>query len=341
MKVTSRETDRFLAQPPSTCGLILLFGPDAMRIALKREDFVKTSLGANAQEEMRLTRMTGAELRSEPAALQDAVKAIGFFPGPRAVLITEAGDGIAAIVKDALAAWAEGDAVIVLEAGNLGKGSKLRKLAEADPAAAACGIYADPPSRGAVQDQLGKSGLTADNDALDLLVSYAMRMDPGDFRQLLEKLALYRMGATGAASVEDVDAIAPATTEHAIDDAIHAAADGAAGNLASAIQRLSDQGIGATTMIISATRHFRQLHAAASDPGGAGSGIAKLRPPVFGPRRDRMLRQAQSWGMHKLETALTILTDADLALRSSSSAPAMAVTERAFIRIAMLCPRRS
>jgi DNA polymerase-3 subunit delta len=61
-----------------------------------------------------------------------------------------------------------------------------------------------------------------------------------------------------------------------------------------------------------------------------------MRPPVFGPRRDRMLRQAQGWGMHSLEKAIGILTDTDLALRSSSRAPALAVMERALIRLAML-----
>jgi len=83
-------------------------------------------------------------------------------------------------------------------------------------------------------------------------------------------------------------------------------------------------------------RHFRTLHSAASAPGGPAEGIARMRPPVFGPRRERMLRQAQNWGMHRLETALGILTDTDLTLRSASRAPAMAVMERALIRLAML-----
>jgi DNA polymerase-3 subunit delta len=86
-------------------------------------------------------------------------------------------------------------------------------------------------------------------------------------------------------------------------------------------------------------RHFRQLHVVASDPGGPSEGIGRLRPPVFGPRRDRILRQAQTWGMHRLEQALSLLTDTDLTLRSSAQAPAMALMERALIRLAMLARR--
>ena len=78
------------------------------------------------------------------------------------------------------------------------------------------------------------------------------------------------------------------------------------------------------TLCIGALRHFRALHNAASDPGGPAAGIARMRPPVFGPRRDRMLKQAQGWGMRKLEQALEVLIDTDLTLRSTSRAPTMA-----------------
>jgi DNA polymerase-3 subunit delta len=93
-------------------------------------------------------------------------------------------------------------------------------------------------------------------------------------------------------------------------------------------------------LCIAATRHFRTLYTAASDPGGAAQGIARMRPPVFGPRRDRMLRQAQGWGAAKLEQALSILLETDLTLRSAGRvAPDMALVERALIRLAMLARR--
>jgi len=47
-------------------------------------------------------------------------------------------------------------------------------------------------------------------------------------------------------------------------------------------------------------------------------------------------RQSRDWGTAKLETALGILTDTDLQLRSAGqTAPAMAIIERTFIRLAM------
>ena len=42
------------------------------------------------------------------------------------------------------------------------------------------------------------------------------------------------------------------------------------------------------TLVIMATRHFRALHAASSDPGGAAQGIGRLRPPVHFKNRTRV-----------------------------------------------------
>jgi DNA polymerase-3 subunit delta len=65
-----------------------------------------------------------------------------------------------------------------------------------------------------------------------------------------------------------------------------------------------------------------------------------MRPPVFGPRRDRMIRQAQLWRAERLEIALGMLTDTDLQLRSAGQrAPAMAVVERSLVRLAMMAQK--
>jgi DNA polymerase-3 subunit delta len=90
------------------------------------------------------------------------------------------------------------------------------------------------------------------------------------------------------------------------------------------------------TLCISALRHVGDRHAAACHPNGPAAGLQAQRPPVFGPRRDRMLRQAQIWGRDKLETAISLLVDTDLTLRSAQTAPQMALMERALIRLAMM-----
>ena len=337
MKLSTRDAQAFLKSPNPGTALVLLYGPDAMRTAITRQDFMITLLGENAEEDMRLTRLSASEALAEPPVIQDAVKAIGFFPGPRGVLITEANDRLAPILTEALSEWQDGDATLVIEAGNLRKTSALRKLAEKDPRAAAIALYPDPLSRPQVEDLLAQAGLkNAQADAITALLGLGAQLDPGDFRQLIEKIALYTLSSDEPLTVTDIEACAPATTEEGIDDTINALADGDVAGIGVHLQRLAAQGTNPTTLCIAASRHFRQLHSAAADQRGGDAGLSGLRPPVFGARRDRMSRQIRTWGMHRLETALHVLLETDARLRSTTSHPAMAMTERAFIRIAML-----
>ena len=158
-------------------------------------------------------------------------------------------------------------------------------------------------------------------------------MGPGAFARLLETLALYRHGEDGPASEEDVAAVAPAHGQAAPDALLSAVAEGRAREVAPLVRRLAAQGTGAVGLAVAAGRHFRAIHAAAVLPGG----VAALRPPVMGPRRDALARQARAWGPARAEEALGILVEADLALRSAGArAPDMALVERALIRVAML-----
>ena len=87
MLLKGAEIARYLARPdPSRPGL-LIHGQDAMRVALKRAEAVRALVGERADEEMRLTRMPGAGLKRDPAQLVDAVREVGFFPGPRVVVV--------------------------------------------------------------------------------------------------------------------------------------------------------------------------------------------------------------------------------------------------------------
>ena len=340
MKLTGAAAARYFAKPdPDRTGL-LIYGTDAMRVALRRQEVIAALLGPQGEEEMRLSRISGADLRKTPSLLLDAIKEVGFFPGLRVAFVEDATDGLAEPITTALSEWREGDARIVVTAGSLTAKSKLRKAFEAHSSAYATGIYDDPPSREEIEDILKRAGLRdIGSEAMTDLVALSRALDPGDFRQTIEKISLYKFRDDTPLSPEDVAACAPSSVEAGVDDVLEIVAEGRAPELGPVMQRLESQGIQPVQLAIMALRHFRALHAAASDPGGPGAGIARMRPPIFGPRRDRMQRQAQAWGMFKLEIALKDLVEADLTLRSASRAPQMAVMERALMRLAMLARR--
>lgn len=341
MKLSPRDATGYFKKPdPDRMGL-LIYGQDAMRIALKRQEVIAALVGPQGEEEMRLTRLPAADVRRDPAILTDAIKAVGFFPGPRVVFVEDANETHSAAILPALEDWRDGDAQVVITAGNLKATSKLRKAFEAHKNAYAAAIYDNPPTRDEIEAELTRAGLkNLAPEALRDLSSLAMTLDPGDFRQTLEKLVLYKHGDATPATPEDVAAIAPVTIEAEVDDMLDIVAEGKTAEIGPMMQRLRGQGINPVTLCIGLMRHFRTLYAIAAAPGGVSEGINRVRPPVFGPRRDRVARQAQGWGAQKLQQGLTVITETDLTLRSAAqTAPAMALVERAMIRLAMMARR--
>ena len=337
MKLAAREAGRVFAQPAADCPGVLIHGADPMRVADRRVEAAAAFTGPKAAAEMRLVRLAGADLRRDPAALADAVKAQGFFPGPRAVVVEEAGDALAPVLKAVLEDWRAGDARLVVTAGALKTTSALRKLFEGHRTAHALALYADPPGRGEVESMLRAAGLAPpDPGVAEDLMALALALEPGDFRQTLDKLALYKHGDPRPLTPEDVAACAPLSVEAGLDEALHLAAEARRSEIAPVMRRLAAQGVTPVALCIGAGRHFRLLHAAAADPANAARHLAPVRNFRA---RDRMQRQARAWNLRNLETALGTLVDADLALRSTARAPAMAVMERALIRIATLAPR--
>jgi DNA polymerase-3 subunit delta len=341
MKLAPRDIGKYFAKPDPARAGMLIFGTDPMRVALKRQELIANLIGPQGEEEMRLTRIPAADLRKDPALLMDAVKAQGFFPGPRVAFVEDATETAALAIKAALEDWQSGDAQIVVSAGNLKPRGAMRKLFEAHPNAYAAGIYDDPPTRDEIDADLKRAGVTqVSSEAMNDLLGLSRALDPGDFRQTVEKLGLYKLSDQSPVTPDDILAVAPASTEAALDDLLHAIAEGQTAKIGPLLAKLQAQGVQAVGLCIGATRHFRALHGASSDPGGAAQGINRLRPPVHFKSRDRMVRQAQHWGLRRLEHALELLIETDLTLRSSQKAPIMALIERCFIRLAMLGAKR-
>ena len=337
MKLSTREAVAYFRKPDPEAAGLLIFGEDVMQVATRRMQVIEVLIGPEGEAEMRLTRIQGAELRKDTAALSDAMRAQSFFPGPRVALVEDATDGLAPVIAAALAEWQPGDAQIIVTAGQLTAKSALRKAFEGHRTARSVGLYDEPPGPQEIEEMVTRAGLVRmSGDAKAALAALSRSLDLGDFRQTVDKLGLYMTSEDTEVSAADVAACAPQSAEAELDTLLAIIAEGRTPEIADVLRRLYAQGTNPVTLCIGALRHFRALHIAASDPGGASSGIARMRPPVFGPRRDAMVRQAGGWGRDRLEKALSLLIETDLQLRSASTAPQHALVERAMIRLAMM-----
>lgn len=335
MLMRGAEANRYMARPdPARAGL-LIFGADAMRVALKRQEAIAALLGPNGESEMRLSRIPAAELRKEPSRLMDAIKEIGFFPGARVAFVEDATDGLTGLITEALKAWKPGDATIVVTAGDLKAKATLKGIFEKHPSAVCIGLYNDPPTREEIEAELRRAGLSQISpEAMGDLTTLSKALDPGDFRQTLEKIALYKWQDTTPLSPAEIAALAPATLEAEVDELLAVVANKTPMKVAPLLRRLEGQGTNPVTICIQALRHFKALQTAMADSSGLQNGLVKAR--VFGPRREQMQKQAQIWGPSGVESAIALLLETDLTLRSASKAPMMALMERCLVRIASI-----
>lgn len=330
MKLSGAKAAQFLARPDPARAGVLIHGSDPMQVAMKRQEAIAALIGPAGEEEMRLTRITAADARRDPAALPDAIRAPSFFPGPRVAFLEDATDGLSKQLAVALDEWREGDANIIVTAAELKGNSALRKLFEGRADCVAIGFTDEPPSAEDIEAELARAGLTQlEPESMGVLTQLAQGLPPGDFRQMLEKIVLYKWGDETPLGPGDITQCAPGTMDADLDEVIDAAAEGRAAAIGGLMRRLEGQGVNPVTICIMALRHFRALHLLAW--GAAGPG---MRLPVFGPRRGAAERQARRFSRHQSERALRHLVETDLILRSSSRAPGMAVMERALIRIA-------
>lgn len=340
MKLAGAAANAYLRRPDPSHAALLIFGADPMRVAGKRQQAITALIGPEGEAEMRLTRINAADLRKDPAALDDAIKAQGFFAGHRVAFVEDATDALAPLLDAALKEWRTGDAQLVVTAAALTAKSALRKVFEPRQNAMAIGIYDDPPSPADITDALARAGLPPPpRDVMDAMMALAATLEPGDMRQTLDKLGLYKLDDPTPVTLADLAAVAPQSAEVDLDDVLDVVSHGNSAALGPALGALYAQGVTPVTLCIGAMRHFRRLHVVAADPGGVAAGMNRLRPPVFGQRRDKIQRQASQWGMRRLEMALTLLTDTDLQLRSANTAPQNALMERALIRLAMMAGR--
>lgn len=335
MKLAGQPAARFCAKPDPALVGALLHGPDAGLLALRRGELVARLIEG---DDLRLTRLAGAEALKDPALIDDALRARGFFPGRRAVLVEGAKDGLAKPLAEVLTGIDREDAFLVVEAPGLGGRSPLRRLFESDRRLVALGLYPEPAGAEELRALLGQAGLTVglEPEAEAELVAAAQDLDAGAVRQLVGTIALYGLEHDRPLDRDEVAGLLPLAGDSGLDRLVAAVAEGRVAEVGPLIARLSASGITPAGVLIATGRHFRQLLGVAVAGRSAEEAIQRIRPPLYGPRRDALLRQARAWGAPRLERAVRLVFEADRTLRSPGQRPDRAMAERTLIRLAMM-----
>lgn len=335
MIVKPADADRYLARLPATIIAVLLYGPD-QGLVNERSERLMRSVVPDIRDPFRVSEIEGASLMEDRARLADEGAALSLSGGRRVVRVRSAGNGLAESFEAYL--QQPGDALVVVEAGELARNAKLRQtFAEADNAAA---LACYPDTQEAVAQLLERTlreqgiKIAADTmmEALPLLGG-----DRGTIRRQMEKLILYA-GESRVIAASDVRAVLGDESEARIEAVCDAAAEGDPQALDCALERVWGTGISPVAVVRIALGHFQRLaltSAGVSAGDGVEAAIGRLRPVVHFARMASFRNQLRNWNSEKLGEALDRLLEAEV-LSKSTAVPAEAACGQALLNIAGL-----
>lgn len=339
MKIQPSKAAAFLRKPDAAIRAVLLFGPDS-GLARERARELARTIVSDLSDPFRVVDLPATGLADDPARLSDEAAAMSLTGGRRVVMVRGAGDRQAALFKSFLE-HPVGDALIIVEAGELTARSSLRVAFEEAEVAAAIGCYADDANslEDLIERIFGAAKIDIEPDALEYLKEN-LGLDRGITRGELEKLRLYKGADRSPITLAEASACVGDSAGADLDDAAYAAAGGDVGALEEALARCAVAGESPIAILRAAQRHMQRLHIAQGqrDRGLDPGQIAKSFRLHF--RREPAFRQQLTlWDRARAMQALDILTEAEIDCKSTGM-PDTALCHRALLRIATAAQAR-
>jgi DNA polymerase-3 subunit delta len=334
VRLPAGQVESFLRRPDPQISAVLLYGPDA-GLVRERADTLARAICPDLQDPFRIADLTPAILGADPARLADEAAQIGLMGGRRVVRVREAGDSLAPLFARFLGD-SIGDALAVVEAGDLPGRAALRRVFDEAPRGAAIGCYPDSARdlAAVIRESFAAHRVIASRDAVDFLVQH-LGGDRLLTRAELEKLTLYA-GDGGRIELDDVRAVTADSAALSLDDAVLAAAEGDAAALDRALARVFQEGESAVSVIRALLRHLQRLHVLVARSAAGGSideTIRAARPPIFFKQQDSWRRQLGRWSEARLRLALDRVAEAEFRMKQTGL-PAETLCREAMFAIA-------
>jgi DNA polymerase-3 subunit delta len=309
----------------------------------ERAEAVARSVCPDLKDPFRIADLTSNGLAADPARLADEAAQLSLTGGRRVVRVRGTGDGLAKLFTGFLEST-PGEALVVVEAGELPSRSALRRAFEAARPAVAIGCYPDTPRELAavIRETLAANRVTASRDAGQFLVE-RLGGDRLLTRSELEKLALYA-GEGGRVELEHARLSVSDTAAIELDDTVMAAAEGDAGRVERALGRVLQQGESPVSIIRALLRHLHRLHVLTARLAGGGTideVLRTARPPIFFKQEDSFRRQLGLWTEARLRPQLDRIANAELNMKTTGL-PAETICREAMLAVAQAArePRR-
>lgn len=234
----AHEVDGFIRRPDPGYRALLVYGPDRGLVSERASALSKT-VNVDLSDDFNVVRLDSSDLKQDPARLLDEINAIALFGGDRLIWLRGAGNDKAVVdAVTAMAADPPADTTLIIEAGDLKKGSSLRKAAEGGKASIALPCYGDDGRaiNALIDEELGHAGLKISPAARQHLLEN-LGGDRLASRGELTKLALYCHGRDEVTE-DDARAISGDASSLSIDEAVDCVLTGDVSGLDHALTRI-------------------------------------------------------------------------------------------------------
>jgi DNA polymerase-3 subunit delta len=341
VKIEPRQVDAFLKKPDPKIRGVVIYGNDDGLIGERAAQLART-VCEDLKDPFRVVDIAGDALKGDPARLADEFGAMSLMGGRRVIRVRPAGEESAAALQNLVEANA-GDALIILEGGNLTPRSNLRTLAETEPGLAALPCYADTEEdlERLVAAAVRAEGFTVEEDALSWIVD-RLGGDRGQSRSEIDKLLLYKADdAAKTITLADAAAVMGDTSAMDIDDVVGATFDGDLITLDRALDRVFAEGGNAVQLVRALQRHADQLHIVSGHAKGGNMEAAMFKArglPRGGPVRRRFEGHLRRWPLTRLGLALSRILDAELECKTTGL-PDQAIARRLCLSLARAAGR--
>jgi DNA polymerase-3 subunit delta len=258
-EIKSHEFDGILQRPLKDNRLYLVYGPDRGLVS-ERAGQIAAKSGVALDDPFSLIKLDGSDLQQSPGRLLDEVNTIGLFGGEKLVWIRASGTEKALVDSfTALTQHPPGGSYVIIEAGDLKKGTGVRKIGETARSVVSVACYSDDARalNSLIDQELGQEGLRITPAARERL-NEALGGDRIASRNEIRKLALY---CRGLAMIEEehVSEIVGDASAISVDDAIDAVLKGDVDGLQHAIRKITASKTAIFLVLQACLRQFQLL----------------------------------------------------------------------------------
>jgi len=306
MKLTFKQIEPFVKNPDPNARVVLIFGPD-QGLVIERSKTIANHWVDDLNDPFNVVTLSPEKMVAEPSLFFDEANAQSLMGGRRLIWIKSATDSINIIIKEYLDNPSQ-DSLIVIEAGNLGTRSALRKVAEGAKNAAALPCYIDD-ERSLIQiirDQCSQAGYRIEHDAVQAFAA-ALVGDRAIARNEIEKLLLYKGSAGGTITLQDIHMSCGDVRDWTTDTLIYAIADGHLSKMQQAMDQMIKDNTPMIVMLRALQNHFWRLHhvhVKESSGLNQAEAIKTLTPPLFWKFENGFKAQLNKWSLTAIEAAL-------------------------------------